>query len=179
MRTRITVTPTMAGRSAQRWWHKDGDRAGSRLSRVADVGPRLRHNDEAGAWGHLLDQYLEGWAEANLSKIFAATAHGYCFDDPQVGRFSRWSLPTYFERLQKRFSCVGGATGRDLAFFMHGPMDGPARLGRLTFFREAPALGLTGVTVITIGARGVIAEAVAYDLNPALDVLRGRSEKPE
>jgi hypothetical protein len=58
-------------------------------------------------------------------------------------------------------------------------MEGSPRLDRLTFFREAPLLGLTGVTFITIGERGVIAEAVAYDLNPALDVLRGRSEKRE
>src|SRR5207244_412303 len=116
-----------------------------------------------------------GWAEGNLSKSFAATVQGYCFDDPHVGRFSRWSLPAYFGRLQKRFSCVGGATGGDLAFFIHGPMDGPPQLGRQTFFREAPPLGLTGVTVITIGERGVIAEAVAYDLNPAVDVLRDRN----
>ena len=32
-----------------------------------------------------LDRYLEGWAEANVKKIVAATADGYRFDDPLVG----------------------------------------------------------------------------------------------
>jgi hypothetical protein len=41
--------------------------------------------------------------------------------------------------------------------------------------REAPRLGLTGITFITIGDRGIIAERVAYDLNLAMDVLRGPS----
>ena len=54
-------------------------------------------------------------------------------------------------------------------------MDGPRRRGRLTFFREAPRLGLSGITFITIGERGVVAENVAYDLNLASDVLRSPS----
>jgi hypothetical protein len=58
-------------------------------------------------------------------------------------------------------------------------MDGLSRRSRLTFFREAPRLGLSGITLITIGEHGVIAEAVAYDLNLALDVLRDGSGKPD
>ena len=38
--------------------------------------------------------------------------------------------------------------------------------------REAPRLGLTGITFITLGARGVLAEKVAYDLNLASEILR-------
>jgi hypothetical protein len=129
------------------------------------------HN-EASTWRDQLDRYLDGWAEVNPAKIFGATAHEYRFDDPLVGLFSRWSFPAYFECLQARFACTGVVATQDLAFSVRGPMGESPRLGRLTFFREAPLLGLTGVTLITIGERGVIAETVAYDLNPALDVLR-------
>ena len=41
----------------------------------------------------------------------------------------------------------------------------------LQYWREAPQIGLTGVTEIEIGERGVAAERVAYDLNLASDVL--------
>jgi hypothetical protein len=131
--------------------------------------------DEANTWSQQLRRYLEGWAEVNLSKIFAATAPGYRFDDPFVGLFTRWSLQAYFERLQARFACAGVAAAQDLAFFIRGPMEGPLSRGRLKFFREAPRLGLTGITFITIGERGVIAESVAYDLNMALAVHRRRA----
>jgi hypothetical protein len=130
---------------------------------------------EAVTWSRLLDWYLEGWAEANPAKIFAATAHGYRFDDPFVGAFSRWSFPVYFEHLRGRFARAGAVTARDFAFAIRGPMDGPRRRGRLKFFREAPRLGLSGVTFITIGERGIVAENVAYDLNLASDVLRNPS----
>jgi hypothetical protein len=182
MHARLIVSPTPAERCAEWSGHVEDDSCGARsISSAADAGARMRHDgrDDAGTWSHLLDRYLEAWAEANPSKIFAATAHGYHFDDPLVGRFSRWSIPVYFESLQGRFARAGASAARDLAFFIHGPMDGPPRRGRLTFFREAPRLGLTGVTLITISERGVIAEAVAYDLNLALDVLRDRSEQPE
>jgi hypothetical protein len=133
---------------------------------------------ETATWSRLLDWYLEGWAEANLAKIFAATAHGYRFDDPLVGAFSRWSFPVYFEHLRGSFARAGATAARDFAFDIHGPMDGPRRRGRLKFFREAPRLGLTGVTFITIGDRGVIAESVAYDLNLASELLRNPPGRP-
>jgi hypothetical protein len=180
MRALIDAAARPAGRSAE--WSRqaeDDGLAARGLSGAGNAGSRIHHDDRAGPWSHLLDRYLEGWAEANPSKIFAATARGYRFDDPHVGWFSRWSIPAYLERLQRRFARAGGCAARDLAFFIHGPMDAPPRLGRLTFFREAPRLGLTGLTQITIGERGVIAEAVAYDLNPALDVLRGQSAKSD
>jgi hypothetical protein len=131
--------------------------------------------DEANTWSHLLDRYLEGCAEVNLSKIFAATAHNYRFDDPLVGQFTRWSFPAYFEHLQARFAGAGAIAAQDLAFFIRGPMDGPLSRGRLKFFREAPRLGLTGISFITIGEHGVIAESVAYDLNLALAVHQRRA----
>ena len=39
-------------------------------------------HSEANTWSYQLGRYLEGWAEANPGKIFSATAHDYCFDDP-------------------------------------------------------------------------------------------------
>ena len=42
----------------------------------------------------------------------------------------------------------------------------------LQFWREAPRIGLTGISQIVVGERGVIAEGVAYDLNEASDMLR-------
>ena len=72
----------------------------------------LRHSldQEADDWSDLLDRYLEGWAENNLSKISSAMAPGYCLDDPHVGQFSRRSISLYFERVRTRFASVGGCT---------------------------------------------------------------------
>ena len=118
--------------------------------------------------------YREGWAEANWQKIFAATADEYCFDDPLIASFSRWNLSTYFERLHAKFARVGAIDAKDIAFILSGPMDGSWHRGCCTFFREAPRLGVSGISVITLGAHGVIAECVAYDLNLATEVLRQR-----
>ena len=49
-------------------------------------------SDHGTARNLLLDCYREGWAEANLAKILAATTPRYRFHDPLVGSFSRWSL---------------------------------------------------------------------------------------
>jgi hypothetical protein len=43
-------------------------------------------HSEANTWSYQLGRYLEGWSEANPGKIFSATAHDYCFDDPQAIR---------------------------------------------------------------------------------------------
>jgi hypothetical protein len=183
MPVRIIVPQTPAERTAVRSHHTIAGRLASRdLSRSVDAEdvriPDGAHN-EASTWSDQLDRYLAGWAEVNPAKIFGATAHEYRFDDPLVGLFSRWSFPAYFKCLKARFARTGVVAAQDLAFSVRGPMGESPRLGRLTFFREAPLLGLTGVTLITVGERGVIAEAVAYDLNPALDVLRKRPETRE
>ncbi len=60
----------------------------------------------------------------------------------------------------------------DVAFFLSGPMDRPSDVGSLQFWREAPRIGLTGVTEIEVREQGVIAERVTYDLNLASDTLR-------
>ena len=131
-----------------------------------------RHRDEANDWIYFLDCYLAGWIEADPDKIVAATAPDYCFDDPLVGQFSRNSLPTYFGHLHARFAPSGTSVSREYTFCFHGPIDEPPHRGPRHYVREAPALGLTGVTTITIGERGVVTERVAYDLNLASDVLR-------
>jgi hypothetical protein len=178
MRARIEISLTAAERSPERSRQTKDDRLRTRaISRADNAGATQRlDNAEAYTWSRPLDRYLEGWAEANPGKIFAATAHEYRFDDPLIGLFSRWSLPAYFECLQARFACAGAVAARDLAFSIRGPVDRPLKLGWLSFFREAPLLGLTGVTLIKIGEHGVIAEAVAYDLNLSLEVLRGQTE---
>jgi len=174
MHARIDVSPVAQAAALPR--RANDDRPEGRGMPRAAAAPALPDPDRARyepyPWSCLLDRYLEGWAEANLGKIFAATTHGYCFDDPLVGQFSRWNFPAYFERLQARFACAGATGPQDLAFVIRGPMDGPLQRGRLKFFREAPRLGLTGITFITISERGVVAENVAYDLNLACDVLR-------
>ena len=119
----------------------------------------------------LLACYLEGWAEANLTKMIAATAPGYRFHDPLVGSFSSRSLQGYFDALQDRLSSGGIVTQRDVAFFLSGPTK-RSRPGQLQFWREAPRVGLVGVSEIEFGEHGVIAESVAYDLNMASDMLR-------
>jgi hypothetical protein len=120
-----------------------------------------------------LIRYLEGWADANPLKILAATARGYRFDDPLVGIFTRRSLRRYFELVRSRFAFEAPTAPRDVAFRLHGPMAGLSGQRELQFWREAPSLGLTGVTVIVFGKEGVVAERVAYDLNMASAVLSG------
>jgi len=119
----------------------------------------------------ILARYLEGWAEASPVKILDATDAGYSFHDPFVGRFSRRSLPEYFERLQARFARTGAISQRDLLFHLRGPMDRLSRHDELEFWREAPRIGLTGISQIKTSPRGVLAESVAYDLNLASDLL--------
>jgi hypothetical protein len=119
-----------------------------------------------------LDRYLEGWAKLNLEEIVDATAAGYCFHDPLVGTFSRWSLPEYFDVLMHVCSRAGAVKGRDIAFELHGPMEGLSHLGGIWFWREAPRIGLTGVTQIKVGEQGVTGESVAYEGNLASDMLR-------
>jgi hypothetical protein len=130
-----------------------------------------RASDQKGRRNSLLDRYREGWSEANSAKILDATAPGYRFCDPFVGSFSQQSLHEYFDLLQDRLSRVGPIRRLDIAFVLRGPMDRSSRPSELQFWREAPRIGLTGVTQIEVGERGVIAESVAYDLNLASDVL--------
>lgn len=119
-----------------------------------------------------LDRYLEGWAKANLEEILDATAADYCFRDPLVGTFSRRSLHEYFDLLMDRCSPAGLVTRGDIAFELHGPMAGPPHQPGIWFWREAPRIGLTGVTRIEVKERGVIGESVAYDGNLASDMIR-------
>jgi hypothetical protein len=119
-----------------------------------------------------LDHYREGWAEGNLEKILDATAASYCFRDPFIGTFSRQSLHEYFDLLILRCSRAGSVKRCDIAFDLHGPMEEPSHSGGICFWREAPRIGLTGVTQIEVGERGVIGESVAYEANLASDMLR-------
>jgi hypothetical protein len=118
-----------------------------------------------------LDRYLQGWAEVNLDEILDATTASYCFCDPLVGTFSRRSLHEYFDLLMHRFSRAGAVKRRDIAFELHGPIEGRSHLGVIWFWRDAPRIGLTGVTQIEVGEQGVISESVAYDANLASDLL--------
>jgi hypothetical protein len=118
-----------------------------------------------------LARYLEGWAEANPAKILDAVTPNYHLRDPLVGAFTKRSLPQYFDILQARCARGGTTMRQDCAFFLHGPLDEPLS-GVLQFWREAPRIGLTGITRIEFTAAGVMAESVVYDLNLASDLLR-------
>jgi hypothetical protein len=142
---------------------------------VDDAGPKVvqfldRVGDQNGNPTSPLNRYIEGWAQTDLEKILDATAPSYRFTDPFVGSFDGRSLYRYFDLLQDRLSCTGAIRGRDLAFFLRGPMKLSSHK-ELEFWREAPRIGLTGVAEIEIGERGVVAERVAYDLNMASDIL--------
>jgi hypothetical protein len=128
---------------------------------------------ERPASNFMLARYIEGWAEADPVKIADATAEDYDFHDPLVGRFSRHTLLQYFALLRSRFGIAGVAATRDLAFTLRGPMSSAPRTPRRQYWREAPLLGLTGLSEISAGHEGVVAETVAYDLNMACETLRG------
>ena len=119
-----------------------------------------------------LERYLEGWAKIDLEQILDATAAGYRFHDALVGTFSRWSLHEYFDILLERCSRSGAVKRRDIAFELHGPMQGPLHPGGIWFWREAPRVGLAGITQIEVGEQGIIGESVAYEANLASDMLR-------
>ena len=131
--------------------------------------------EERLAASSMLARYLDGWAEADPAKIADATAEDYDFHDPLVGRYSKRTLPQYFALLRLRFAVAGVARAQDLAFTLRGPMLGPSHGARRQYWREAPHLGLTGLSEIIVTHRGVAAEAVAYDLNMACATLRGCS----
>lgn len=120
----------------------------------------------------LMLRYLEGWAEADSAKIAGATADDYDFHDPLVGHFSKCTLPQYFALLRSRFAISGVSATREVAFTLRGPMTSASHAGRRQYWREAPLLGLTGLAEITVRHGRVVAEAVAYDLNMACEMLR-------
>jgi len=120
----------------------------------------------------VLALYIAGWSEADPHKIADATAAEYVLDDALVGRFSGQSLPKYFEILRSRFGAAAPTAQKDLAFALRGPLDGSNGEAILQYWREAPRLGLTGVTSIAVTPRGIVADSVAYDLNMACEILR-------
>ena len=130
---------------------------------------RGRALEEHASSARLLAGYLQGWAEADPVKIAEVTAPGYRLDDPLVGTFALLALPRYFEALRSRSSLAGR---EHLSFVLRGPMDASSGHGELQFWREAPRLGLTGTSLITVGSGGVVSERVAYDLNMASEKLR-------
>lgn len=146
---------------------------GAHVVRIADLGPKVaRLADWRANANSLLNDYLAGWAEADPARILAAAAPGFRFYDPLVGTFSRHTMEAYFAILQDRLFRAGMIRRPDVAFVLSGPMDQRCGAGELPFWREAPRIGLTGVSAIRLGKRGVIAESVAYDLNLASDALR-------
>jgi hypothetical protein len=142
---------------------------------IADGGNVARSREREAIRHSLLDCYVEGWAETDFVKILAAAAPDYRLHDPYVGSFSRWSLHEYFDRVCAGLSRMGAISRADMAFVLRGPVDSLAE--GLEFWREAPGIGLTGITRIEVGERGVISECVAYDLNLASDLLR-RAPQP-
>jgi hypothetical protein len=120
----------------------------------------------------VLALYIAGWSEADPHKIADATAAEYVLDDAFVGRFSSHSLPKYFEILRSRFGATAPTAQKDLAFALRGPLDGSSGEPIRQYWREAPHLGLTGMTWIAVTPRGIAADTVAYDLNMACEILR-------
>lgn len=119
-----------------------------------------------------LDRYLEGWAKGALEEIVEATAAGYRFHDPLVGTFSRWSLHEYFDILLHRCSRCGALERRDIAFALHGPMQGFSNITGMWFWREAPRIGLAAVAQIELSENGIIGESLVYEDNLASEMLR-------
>lgn len=144
-------------------------------SRPASSGDHSRFQLQGAPGQEPFIRYITGWAQADPAMIAGATIDRYHFHDPLVGTFAGHRLSRYFEFLHARFACDG--VPAQPVFYLRGPMDGRVQ-GEHAFFREAPQLGLTGVAHILIGARGVLAETVAYDLNIATEILRSPRVEP-
>jgi len=144
-----------------------------RIAPLDNVRPSVDQFTERRIVGNSrLECYLEGWAQADAAIIRMAVTPGYRFHDPLVGTFSRHSLQEYFDLLQDRFSGSGEIERLDTAFSLRGLVDHRSCPVELRFYREAPRIGLTGISRVKITERGVITETVEYDLNPAADMLR-------
>src|SRR5262245_49636355 len=126
--------------------------ASGHVAGIADAGNVARPRDLEAIRRSLLDCYVAGWAETDFVKILAATAADYRFHDPYVGSFSRWSLHEYFDRVCTGLSRMGAISRADMAFVLRGPVD--SRADGLEFWREAPRMGLTGISRNEVGARG-------------------------
>ena len=131
-------------------------------SRITDGGLGVlqalgQARDQKESRPSLFDRYIEGWAEADVGKILDGTAPSYRFTDPFVGSFSGRSLYEYFDLLQDRFS-RGGRSAASILFFPVRSRERRSHVKGLQFWREAPRLGLTGVSEIEIAEGGVIAE---------------------
>lgn len=124
------------------------------------------------SWRLAVAIYVEGWMKADARQIAAATAEDYNLDDPLLGEFSRKTLPTYFSLVANRLRASGNITQHDLSFRFHGPMPNGERPDQLLFWREAPGLGLSGTSTITVDHSGIFRERISYDLNMATEVLR-------
>jgi hypothetical protein len=148
------------------------DRSGKRVASPSDVPRHRQRGEEAIVEGGPLGLYLRGWSEANPAKIIDATADGYDFYDPLVGRFSRRTLTQYFALLRARFSVGRAVRWPELAFNLRGPMQNQTSETSYQFWREAPMLGLTGASSIAMTPAGIVTETVTYDLNIACDWLR-------
>jgi hypothetical protein len=116
--------------------------------------------------------YINGWSEADAAKIADATVDEYDFHDPLAGNFSKRTLAQYFALLRSRFANSGLLRESHLGFILRGPFL-PCSEIRQRYWREAPCLGLTGTTEITVTRHGVAAEVVAHDLSFACEALRG------
>src|SRR5262249_39090509 len=167
---RIAIEPAGAdGRGT------DGERHASQRSHLGfgTRGAGLdRPNGTAGSWRVALERYLLGWAAGDPYAVMQATEPGYRFNDPLVGLFTRWSLPAYFDALKERLGAAEAIEQGDCAVMLHGPEDDvPSPLG-LRFRREIPRLGLSGMAHIQVGRRGVLAESVTYEIDPARALSR-------
>jgi len=143
-----------------------------RFASPSHVPRHRQRGEEAIVEGGPLGLYLRGWSEANPAKIIDATADGYDFYDPLVGRFSRRTLTQYFALLRARFSVGRAVRWPELAFNLRGPIQNQTSETSYQFWREAPMLGLTGASSIATTPAGIVTETVTYDLNISCDWLR-------
>ncbi len=120
----------------------------------------------------MLARYLAGWAAADAEAIAAVVAGTYRLRDPLVGTFTRRTLSRYFERVRAAFASVSPTRPSDCGFTLRGPMEAPGQDASASYWREAAALGLSGVSRLVVTPHGVMADVVTNDLNPASDLLR-------
>ena len=119
--------------------------------------------------------YMQGWAEADPDRIRAVTPCSYVLDDPVLGIFGRENIEDYFALIADLFEGTGRVDRRDVIFCLHGPVWPTTATPHLLFWREAPRLGLSGISRIDLECGRVCREHVTYDLSLAVDVLRRRS----
>ena len=107
--------------------------------------------------------YAEGWTLGDSEKIMGAVSPDMVFDDPNVGKITRDSLPDYIAGLKNAVAELRGGKGYDTLMEMTEIVikdeETPASIWA---WFTVPGTALAGSALIKVAEDGVVSERIAY-----------------